>query len=413
MSMYPRLPFALLCSALLSTPLHGQLVSDTIQAIQAIESLTVSEADLSMDAVYNRPVSQKTTNQMAMGGYLEINSLVSNLDGLVEGPTMQARRMTLFMASSISSRLKFLSEVEFEEGGHEINIEFAAVDLTLHPLLTIRAGIITNPIGSFNQNHDGPKWHFIERPDMASSLLPATWSNAGMGVHGKAGSGKWLFGYEAYLSSGFDASIIDNTMSRTYLPAAKANANRFEEGEHLLFTGKLVLKHPLVGEWGLSMMTGAYNDWKLEGMMVDDKRLVKVLALDWHLRMSRGTDIRAELASIAVDVPSSYGQQYGSQQSGVFIDVVQPLFIGKVLSWSDAVLSAAIRLDWVDWNQGQFVETGDNIADDLWAITPALTFKPSAETVIRLNYRRQAQRDIFSNPAAQGASWMLGLSTYF
>lgn len=407
--MYPRLPFALLCSALLSMPLHGQ-VSDSIQPV---ESLDASLADLSMDAVYNRPVSQKTTGQMAMGGYLEINSLVSNVDGLVAGPMMQARRMTLFMASSISTRLKFLSEVEFEEGGHEINIEFAAVDLTLHPLLTIRAGIITNPIGSFNQNHDGPRWHFVERPDMASNLLPATWSNAGMGVHGKSASGKWLFGYEAYLSSGFDASIIDNAMNRTYLPAAKANAERFEEGEHLLFTGKLALKHALVGEWGLSMMSGAYNDWQLEGLVVDDKRLVKVLALDWHLRMSSGTDIRAEWVSINVDVPSSYGQQYGNQQSGAFMDVVQPLFTGKVLSWNDAVLSAAVRLDWVDWNQGQFVETGDNIGDELWAITPALTFKPSAETVIRLNYRRSMQQDILMNPAAQGASWMLGLSTYF
>jgi hypothetical protein len=89
------------------------------------------------------------------------------------------------MSSSISKRIKFLSELEFEDGGKEIAIEFASVDVEFHPLANFRAGIIVNPIGAFNQNHDGPKWEFTDRPISATQMLPGTFSNVGAGLYGK------------------------------------------------------------------------------------------------------------------------------------------------------------------------------------------------------------------------------------
>jgi len=62
------------------------------------------------------------------------------------------RRLTLFVSSSISKRIKFLTEIEFEDGTKEINIEFASVDFEFAPLLNFRGGIVMNPIGAFNQN---------------------------------------------------------------------------------------------------------------------------------------------------------------------------------------------------------------------------------------------------------------------
>jgi len=134
----------------------------------------------------------------------------------------------LFVSSGIGKRLKFLSEIEFEDGGKEIALEFASLDLELHPLLNLRSGIIMNPIGAFNQNHDGPKWEFIDRPISATQMLPATWSNAGFGLFGKTFKNDWMFGYEFYLSGNFDNSIIGNTENKTFLPSAKNNPDRFE-----------------------------------------------------------------------------------------------------------------------------------------------------------------------------------------
>ena len=371
---------------------------------------------LSMDASYNRPVNGGSGARVAIGGYLEANTFYSSEDGLSEGLSFQARRLTMFMSSKISNRIKFMSEIEFEEGGREIVIEFAAMDIELSPAFNLRGGIVMNPIGSFNQNHDGPNWEFIERPDMAVNMLPATWSNAGFGIYGKMYSGDFIIGYEAYLTNGFNNSIIDNEESRTFLPAAKEDHERFEESFNgrPLFTGKIAIKNRQIGELGFSYMGGVYNKYTDDGVDLDDERRCDVFAIDFSTTIkSTGTHITAEAALIIVDIPETYTEQYGSEQHGAFMDIVQPVFRGKVLDWENSVFNVAARIDYVDWNVGTFESMGTDIGDEVFAITPGLSFRPTNETVLRLNYRYQWQEDILHNPAALTATWMLGFSTYF
>jgi hypothetical protein len=178
---------------------------------------------LNMDAVYNRPFIQIGRLPVALGGYMEANYQYVSENGISEGHQFQFRRLTLFVSSTISQRIKFLSEIEFEDGTKEINIEFASVDFEFAPLFNLRGGIVMNPIGSFNQNHDGPKWEFIDRPISATEMLPATFSNVGFGVYGKKYTQDWVYGYEAYLTNGFDDKIINNSENKTFLPATKEN----------------------------------------------------------------------------------------------------------------------------------------------------------------------------------------------
>jgi hypothetical protein len=92
---------------------------------------------------------------------------------------------------------------------------------------------------------------------------------------------------------------------------------------------------------------------------------------------------------------------------------VQPLHKGRVFGYENSVLNLALRLEYVDWNRDRFAETGDAIGDDTWAVVPALSWRPSALTVVRLNYRRQWGRDFLGNPPARSAAVQLGLSSYF
>ena len=371
---------------------------------------------MNMDAVYSRPFIVVGKLPVAVGGYLETNWQHLGTDGISEGHQFQFRRMTLFVSSTIGKRLKFLSEIEFEDGGKEIAVEFAALDVELHPLLNLRGGMILNPIGAFNQNHDGPKWEFTDRPISATELLPATWSNAGFGLYGKHYSKKWMFGYEAYVSGSFDNSIIDNVANKTFLPAAKNNAERFEEinsGLPLL-TAKVAVKNNAIGELGLSYMGGVYNKFQDDGLQLDDKRRVDVFAVDFNTTLPvLKTFITAEWAWIKVNVPATFTQQYGERQQGGFIDMVQPVLKKKMFGWEKAVINFACRLEYVDWNVGKFTSTGGNIAEDLWSIMPAVSFRPTAQTVFRLNYRHQQQKDILGNPPAKTGGFSFGISTYF
>ncbi len=371
---------------------------------------------LNMDAVYNRPFLNIGKTPIAVGGYLEANWQRLSTDGVSEGHQFQARRLTIFMSSAISKRVKFLSEIEFEDGGKEIAIEFASVDVEFHPLVNFRGGIIMNPIGAFNQNHDGPKWEFTDRPISATQMLPSTFSNAGAGLFGKKYSNNWMIGYEAYFSGSFDNSIIENTENKTFLPAAKNNPERFEEinSGTPLFTGKIAIRNSKIGELGLSYMGGVYNKYQDDGVVIDEKRRVDVFAIDFNTTLPKvKTFITGEWAWIKVDVPSTYGQQFGNKQFGGFMDVVQPILKKNILGWENAVLNIACRVEYVDWNVGTFKETGGNIREDIWRIMPAISFRPTSQTVFRLNYRFQKQTDILGNPPATTAGFNIGISTYF
>ncbi len=371
---------------------------------------------MNMDAVYNRPFISVGKLPVSLGGYMEANWQHMGTDGVSDGHQFQFRRVTLFVSSTISKRLKFLSEIEFEDGGKEIAVEFAALDIELDPLLNIRGGMILNPIGAFNQNHDGPKWEFTDRPISATQLLPATWSNAGFGLYGKHYNKKWMFGYEVYLSGSFDNSIIENSENKTFLPAAKNNPERFEEinsGLPLL-TAKLALKNNIIGEIGLSYMGGVYNKFQDDGLQLDEKRRVDVFAIDLNSTIPKlQTFITGEWAFIKVNVPSTFIQQFGNRQQGGFIDIVQPVVKKKMFGWQNATVNIACRLEYVDWNVGRFTSTGGNISDDLWSVMPALSFRPTAQTVLRLNYRYQEQQDLLGNPVAKTGGFSFGLSTYF
>ena len=380
------------------------------------QAIDTTQENLNMDAVYNRPFLTFDKAPVSIGGYLEANSFYSIEDGVSEGLSFQARRMTIFMSSSINKRLKFLTEIEFEDGTKEIAIEFAALDLAISPALNLRGGIVMNPIGSFNQNHDGPKWEFVERPDVAVNLLPATWSNAGFGIYGKIYKGAWTLGYEAYITNGFDQSIIDNETNRTYLPASKSNAERFEENHSgkAMFSAKTALKRRGVGEVGLSYMGGVYNAFSIDGLMVDTKNRVDVFAIDFNTELKQTkTQLVGEMAFVSVQVPRGYTQQYGNKQRGAFLDIIQPVYSRKILDWENAVVNVSTRLDYADWNIGTFNENNQNIGDDLWAITPAISLRPNSLTVFRVNYRYQWQRDILGNAPAKAATWLCGFSTYF
>jgi hypothetical protein len=371
---------------------------------------------LNMDAVYSRPFLQMGNTPVALGGYVEANSAWFSEDGVSEGLSFQIPRLTIFASASIARNIKFLTEIEFEEGGREINIEFASVDIQFFPALNLRGGIVMNPIGAFNQNHDGPKWEFVNRPIAATQMLPATWSNVGFGLHGKVYRGPWIFGYETYLSNGFDDSIIDNATGRTALPAAKAGGERFEESFNgrPLFTAKTAIRHRKIGEIGISYMGGVYNKFEDDGLQLDSKRRVQAYALDFNTQLPfLHTKLTGEWAWVRVDVPDTYAPQYGKNQQGGYLDVVQPVFTGQILNWSKAVVNLAIRVEYVDWNVGTFSETGGSIGDAILALSGGLSFRPSAQTVLRLNYVYQWQHDLFDNPAARTAGWQFGLSTYF
>ena len=371
---------------------------------------------LNMDATYNRPFLQAGKMPIAIGGYMEANTQYISTDGISDGFSFQFRRTNLFFSSTIAKKIRFFSELEFEDGTKEINLEAAFIDFEFNPLLNLRGGIIVNPIGAFNQNHDGPRWDFIDRPISATTVLPATLSNVGFGLLGKYFVYNWTVGYEAYLTNGFDDHITANNENRTSLAAGKLSPEKFEESNSgsPMFTGKLAVRNRRIGELGFSYMTGIYNKWKADGFVLDSKRSIDVLAIDYTVTALRNKlNITGEAVKVFVDVPDTYSQAFGSEQLGAFIDIVGTVTQKPILGWEKSKINLALRMEYADYNQGKFKETNGNIGDDIWAVVPGIAFRPVGTTVVRFNYRYQQQHDLLGNPPSKTAIIQFGISSYF
>ena len=390
----------------------GQVDSSLFRRVERKDTVL----KLNQDAVYNRPFLTMAKIPVSIGGYAEANSQYEVQNGISEGLSFQMRRLTLFVASSVGKRIRFLTELEFEDGTKEINIEFASVDVEFHPLLNLRTGILMNPIGAFNQNHDGPKWEFTDRPIASTTIVPATWSNVGFGLWGKYYSGAWAMGYEVYLTNGFDERITNNSQNRTWLPATKSNPDRFEESTNgqPLTTAKMALRHKKAGEIGLSWMGGVYNRYKADGVVLDKKRRVDVWAIDFNTVVEpTHTYINGEWIWARINVPATLRPQFGGQQTGGVVDVVQPVWRRPMLGFEQAVLNLALRAEYTDYNVARFEETGKPVGDAVFGLMPGISFRPYPQTVLRASYRYQTETDLFGNPPIASAVYQIGLSSYF
>lgn len=110
------------------------------------------------------------------------------------------------------------------------------------------------------------------------------------------------------------------------------------------------------------------------------------------------TSFTGEWVWAMLDVPDTYTQQFGNKLQGGFLDIVQPILKRTILGWENSVLNLALRLEYVDYNVGQFKETAGNIYDHIYAIVPGISFRPSQQTVVRLNYTYSWQRDLWEIP---------------
>ena len=124
--------------------------------------------------------------------------------------TLDFHRFILLVSHSFSDRLRFVGELEVEhafveglEPGGEVEVEQAYLDYMIRPAFNLRAGLMLVPIGIINERHEPPVFYGVERPFVDTVIIPSTWFEAGVGVHGRVGS---LLAYRAFVTSPLDAT---------------------------------------------------------------------------------------------------------------------------------------------------------------------------------------------------------------
>ena len=111
-------------------------------------------------------------------------------------------RFVLLISHSFTSRLRFVGELEVEhafveglEESGELELEQAYLDFLVSRAVNFRAGMLLMPVGIINERHEPPVYNGVERPFVDTFIIPTTWFDAGVGVHGDLGHGLRYRGY--------------------------------------------------------------------------------------------------------------------------------------------------------------------------------------------------------------------------
>ena len=100
-----------------------------------------------------------------------------------------------------NDRFLFNAEIEFEHV-HEVGVEFAYVDYKVNENLSLRGGLLLQPLGLVNEFNEPNVFIGARRPETERRILPSTWHENGGGVLGSFGR----LNFRAYVVNGLSAS---------------------------------------------------------------------------------------------------------------------------------------------------------------------------------------------------------------
>lgn len=212
------------------------------------------------------------TDRVALGGYGDFQFRTPSLNERADGggsDTFQSTRFVLGVAAVLSQKqnITLNSEIEYELGAHEIDVEQAFLSWRVRPEFDFRAGIIVPPIGRFNTYHDSNLNILTLRPLINQFIVPTAYRDAGLGVRGVFRlPHEMKLSYEADVVNGFQATNADREatpFSRLYgqASAAEPGSIAFQAARNGKAVAGRVGFSPILGlEFGLSTYAGTFTN---------------------------------------------------------------------------------------------------------------------------------------------------------
>ena len=339
--------------------------------------------------VYDKPYQNRLFGRTAIGGYAEAHARWQEVEGLKDDAGFEAKRFNLFTNTRVSDFVRIGAEIEIEDGGREVKLEYAAMDLLISRTFTLRGGMILSPLGKFNLAHDSPLNEFTDRPLVATELVGVALSEPGFGVLGQVGIARSRLTYELYATNGFHAGLIDDSDAGTRIPLGRGN---FEDNNGSpAVVGRLAWSPGVDHEIGLSAHHGAYNVFSLEGTTIDERRDLTIAVIDGETRLL-GNTIAGEAALARIDVPEGLAGVYASRQHGWYVEVVREFGQQWIRTMPLSQFALKARWDYVKFD-------ADISGESSGQVTLGLNFRPTRETALKFDYVRGRGRDRFNNRA--------------
>lgn len=149
--------------------------------------------------------------------------------------TLDLARAVFGISYAFDGKTQFDSEFETEhavssaDDAGEIEVEQFYVDRRLGSAAAIKAGVFLIPSGLLNLNHEPTRYYGVQRNFVEKLIIPTTWREAGVAVHGTTNFG---LRYDAGITSGLSLADWDanpeTPLYRTAQELAQGDAAPFQ-----------------------------------------------------------------------------------------------------------------------------------------------------------------------------------------
>jgi hypothetical protein len=162
---------------------------------------------------------------------------------------------------------------------------------------------------------------------------------------------------------------------------------------------------PRVGiEIGFSAHHGAWNVFEEDGVRLDRRRDLTIGVADAELTVA-GFRLSGEAAVARVDIPQGLRGVYAEAQRGFFVDLARDFGRGWIVTLPEGLFTAKVRVDWLDFDRDV---TGDDVAQ----VGAGVNFRPTSDSVIKIDLVRGRSHDRFNN-RSDHARLLASFATYF
>ncbi|TAK59945.1 MAG: hypothetical protein EPO24_07135 [Bacteroidetes bacterium] len=332
-----------------------------------------------------------------VGGYGELH--YNEPDGSSKGQ-LDFHRFIIYLGHSFNDQLSFKSELELEHtkieagspDGGEIALEQAYLDWHFNQNIGLRAGILLPPVGIINQFHEPPIFNGVERPNVDRNVIPSTWRESGAGIYGSLSEG---VNYQLYLMAGLKADGLSGSSG-----IRGGRQSGFESSPlNPSFTGRL----DYIPQPDLRLGGSFYFGNTTEGIDSIGSGTVTLISGDVQYSIEK-LSLRAVGAFISIadadKINAAYGNSVGDNIYGFYIEGAYDI-MPYLCEESEHSLSPFLRYEKYN-TQASVTGFTANENYDRNEITLGLTYKPTYNTVFKLDYQ-------FLNNAAENNSKLLNV----
>ncbi len=360
---------------------------------------------------------------LSIGGYGEMlyENFASRLENGSYSPksnSVNFYRQILYVGYKFSDRIVLNTEVEFEHAyvsgapvvtknkdgavtdvkaarPGAVEVEFAYLDFLLMPAVNVRAGMMLVPMGFINEMHEPPTFLGAARPLVERDLIPTTWRENGVGVHGELGKG---LAYRLYLMAGLDGSkFTKGGIKDGRQHGAKSVA------ESLALTGRLDWT-PLPGTTlGFSFFNG--NSQQGDNLPELQTRLLDLHGeLRWQGWQARALMVRTTVDGAGLPATGSL-REVGTTQKGGYVEVGYDVLSG---GGSRQALIPFLRQERVERQAEVHPGVLKDPALSERILTAGIVYKPIPQVALKADFNR------IRNDARTGRNQVsLALGYYF